>query len=246
MEERGRFAATFDDPRVSRQFCRRFEDDDRAVVVLGVVHDHPASVARVETVLERVDPDVLALELPPAAVPLYRSYAVDVDRPDGPRFGGEMSTAIACAPAATVEGIDASPGAFSRRLLGGVVTGSIRPTTAGTVLSGVATATKSALACRLAATVTDATSMTVVSDEPYPYGCSREDPPIRQADHERRHVATVRTLLSGTQDGPTRVRDEIRESVMCDRLAGCLDRGVVGVVVGVDHLEAIADRIRTR
>ena len=59
-----------DDPRVTDRWCRRGPATN--VTLLGVVHDHPASVARARIVAEAMGPDVLALELPAAAVPLYR------------------------------------------------------------------------------------------------------------------------------------------------------------------------------
>ncbi len=110
----GRLSArpeSFDDPRITEQFCRHLEGSAGDLILLGVVHDHPASVARVERVLEAVDPDVLALELPSAALPLYRTYAAGgADESDSPRFGGEMSAAIRASPDVDVVGIDARTG----------------------------------------------------------------------------------------------------------------------------------------
>ncbi|MFC6768739.1 hypothetical protein ACFQE6_28125, partial [Natrinema soli] len=75
MDESPSVSESFDDPRITPQFCRRLPDSTGDLVLLGVVHDHPASIARVERVLQRVEPETLALELPPVAMPLYRIYA---------------------------------------------------------------------------------------------------------------------------------------------------------------------------
>lgn len=238
------FAASFDDPRITPTFCRRLSGDgDGDLTLLGVVHDHPASVARVERVVERVDPDLLALELPAAAVPLYRAYANDADADDRPRFGGEMSAAIAAAPDADVVGIDAPSWSFCRRLVARLVADRVRPATARRVVSSLGGATRQALTCRLAATVTHATSMTVVADDPIEYECTAAETPARQAEHERNHVAGVQALLSDAA-GSVAYRDETRERCMVDRLASRRSSEDVVAVVGIDHLDPIAGALR--
>ena len=77
------------DPRVTGEFVRRVSNDAGTVTLVGVVHDHPASSYRVRQVVEDVDPEVLALELPPISIPLYEQYASSDRNP--PVFGGEMS-----------------------------------------------------------------------------------------------------------------------------------------------------------
>jgi hypothetical protein len=56
------------DPRLDaeRVRCLPGAPGAGAVVLVGVVHDHPASVFRVTRLVERFAPDVLALELPPS------------------------------------------------------------------------------------------------------------------------------------------------------------------------------------
>ena len=228
-------AISSDDPRVNPLFLRRVTGDDGDVILVGVVHDHPASVARVRLVLEEVRPDVLALELPPAAVPLYRAYA----RGDPPRLGGEMTAAIRAAPDADVVGIDAPNWSFLRRLVVRLVADRVPPTTARRLVSSFGSATRQAVTCRLAATLADAASVTVTCDEPVEYAVDRTDTPARQADHERAHVAAVQALLADA-DGAVSYRDELRERCMVDRLENLSERGAVVAVVGVDHLEAIA------
>jgi len=229
--------ASFDDPRITPQFCRHIPSSDGDRVLIGVVHNHPASVARVEQVVDVVDPEVLALELPPAAVSLYRAYAADGD--GRPRFGGEMSAAIAAAPNAEVIGIDGPNWPFFRRLLATLVADRASPQTARRVLSSLSGATREALACRIAAPLTHATSMTVTRDDPLEYDCSAADSPAEQATHERTHVASVRALLKSVDTEGTAVayRDDTREQCMIDRLEGHSD---VVAVVGVDHLETLA------
>ncbi|WP_255192456.1 hypothetical protein [Natronobeatus ordinarius] len=226
---------TEDDPRVNDRFLRRVAGDDGDVTLVGVVHDHPASVARVELVLESVRPDALALELPPAAVSLYRAYARDGTT----RLGGEMSAAIRAAPDADVVGIDAPNWSFLRRLVVRLVADRVPPTTARRLVSSVGGATRQAVTCRLAATLTNATSVTVTCDEPIEYAVDRTDSPARQAEHEHGHVTAVQSLLANADGGPMSYRDELRERCMVDRLESLREGGSVVAVVGVDHLDAI-------
>ncbi|OAQ51540.1 hypothetical protein HTG_15910 [Natrinema mahii] len=242
MDESPSVPESIDDPRITPQFCRRLPGPDGDLVLVGVVHDHPASVARVERVLERVGPETVALELPAVAVPLYRVYARDGDA-TSPRFGGEMSAAIRAAPEADPVGIDAPNWSFLRRLVGRLVADRVSPGTARRVLASVGGATREALACRVAATLTHATSMTVVPGTRTEYDCDRDDPPERQAEHERAHVAGVQALLGSVDTEGTALsyRDDTREQCMIDRLEDLRDEsGDIVAVVGVDHLERLA------
>ncbi|RQG90500.1 hypothetical protein [Natrarchaeobius chitinivorans] len=248
MDDCPSLPASFDDPRITEQFCRRIDGPAGDLSLLGVVHDHPASVARVERVVDAVDPDVLALELPPAALPLYRSYADEADGNGSPRFGGEMSAAIRAAATADVVGIDAPNWSFVRRLVTRLVADRASAATARRVASSLGGATREALACRVAATLTHATSMTVTRDDPIEYDCTPADPPERQAAHERSHVATVQALLGSVETDGTALsyRDETRERCMAERLEEIRERGDVVAVVGVDHLEALEDALSER
>lgn len=233
-------ASEVDDPRVTNQFCRSFRHPPVGdVVLLGVVHDHPASVGRVRAVLERTEPDTLALELPSAAVPLYRAYARDEQTP--PRFGGEMSAAIDAVSNADITGIDAPNWPFFRRLVARLVADRVSPSTARRVVSSLGGATRDALTCRVAATITDATSLTVTCDEPISYSCTHDDDPETQAAHERAHVSGVQALLGGTDETPRSLayRDETRERCMVEQLRAHRERGSVVAVVGADHLDAL-------
>ncbi|WP_137289090.1 hypothetical protein [Natronorubrum halophilum] len=247
MAESPSFAASFDDPRITAQFCRRVTGSAGDCLLLGVVHDHPASVARVERVLESVEPETLALELPTAALPLYRAYARDGESDAPPRFGGEMSAAIRAAPDAAVVGIDAPNWSFLHQLVTRLIADRVSTTTARRVISSLGGATREALTCRVAATLTYATSMTVTCDEPIEYECDHADPPAEQAAHERSHVAGVQALLASvrTDDSALAYRDETRERCMADRLEELRSTtdGDVVAVVGVDHLETLAESL---
>ncbi|WP_049902032.1 hypothetical protein [Natrinema sp. J7-1] len=235
---------SFDDPRITAQFCRRLPGTAGDLILIGVVHDHPASIARVERVLERVDPETVALELPPITVPLYRAYARDRDAESAPpRFGGEMSAAIRAAPDADPVGIDAPNLSFLRRLVGRLVADRVSPATVRRVLSSVGGATREAVTCRVAATLTHATSMTVVPGDRVEYDCEPADSPEQQAAHERSHVAGVQALLGSieTDGSALAYRDDTRERCMIERLPDLRSEpGDVVAVVGVDHLERLA------
>ncbi|ELZ19598.1 hypothetical protein C477_08008 [Haloterrigena salina JCM 13891] len=247
MDESPPFAASFDDPRITPQFCRRVPGSSGDCILLGVVHDHPASIARVDHILESVDPETVALELPSAALPLYRAYARDGSASSPPRFGGEMSAAIHAAPEADVVGIDAPNWSFVRRLVARLIADRVSPSTARRVLSGLGGATREALTCRVAATLTHATSMTIACDDPIEYDCDHDDTPERQAAHERSHVASVQALLGSvaTEGSALTYRDDTRERCMIDRLEALrteTENDIVAVV-GVDHLETLADAL---
>ncbi len=245
MDEPSSFAESFDDPRITAQFYRRLPDSSGDLVLIGVVHDHPASVARVERVLDHVEPATLALELPPIALPLYRVYGRtgDADESTPPRFGGEMSAAIRAAPDAETVGIDAPNWSFLRRLVTRLVADRVSPTTARRVLSSVGNATRDALTYRVAATLTHATSMTVVPGDSVEYDVDPEDSPAQQAAHERAHVASIQALLGSVDtDGTTLAyRDDTREHCMIERLEEIRSEpGAAVAVVGVDHLDRLA------
>ncbi|MGQ3722373.1 hypothetical protein [Natrialba aegyptia] len=257
-----------DDPRITGQFCRRVSGPAGDYYLLGVVHDHPASINRVMRVADAVDPAVLALELPPAALPLYRVYARDGDSSDSststtdtdpdrstdtphttpptytpPAHGGEMSAAISATDAELV-GIDAPNWSFLRRLVTRLVADRVSAGTASRLLSSLGGATRDALRCRIAATLTHATSMTITRGDPIEYDCDFDDPPETQAAHERAHVASVQALLGSVQtdDSALAYRDETRERCMIDRLTEIRaeNDGAVLAIVGIDHLETLA------
>ena len=226
------------DPRLDESTVERAG----GVVLVGVLHDHPASSYRVRTVVETVDPDVLALELPPLAVPLAVHHADDERTP--PSLGGEMSAAVQAAATDHVVGIDGPSAGFLSYLAAELYGQRAGPATVRTVLSGLRSVTSRAIARRTAAAIAALTATQVAVDPPTAYDTDRSDEPARQAAEERRRVDTARSVLDAFTPPPAAaIRRTARERYMADRLAS-LDAAVVVAVVGVAHLGAVAGRLR--
>ena len=235
------------DPRVTTTHVRCRPGDDAAgtVLLVGVVHDHPASVYRVEHVLERTEPATLAVELPPLSVPLFRLYARDGFSP--PRLGGEMSMAILAAGDARVVGIDApnAPylGVMARRLL----TGGTEPSVARRVLRDVFAGSVRAVACRLASLVGAVTPLRPRLYTRVSYETSLLDDPAAQAAHEAAHLDRHEAFVGAVETPPvTRFIDGTREATMADRIGTLRRDGDVVAVVGFGHLDPLAERIADR
>jgi pheromone shutdown protein TraB len=242
--ETARDESPADDPRMNDEFVRTVSRSDGDVTLVGVVHDHPASVHRVRAVVRERDPAVVALESPPLAVPLYETYARDSRTP--PAFGGEMSAAARAAAEtdAEVVGIDApTPGFFARLVRNcrsaGASLGTLRQ-----VAAGVASVSRHALTCRVAAAVADRTALRVEVDDPVAHDCSRSDPPAVQASDERAQARRSQSLLRAFDPPrPIRLRDETREECMADELRSLRERGETVAVVGLDHLDGVAEQV---
>lgn len=239
------------DPRISGDYLRRFTESNGiehdaelgSVTLVGVVHDHPASKHRVRSVLEAVDPNVLALELPPIAVPLFEEYA-DVDRAP-PRFGGEMSTAIQASSTARSVGIDGPTPAFTARLLRSLRRKQVSLDTLRSVLRGLTSVTKHAVVCRAAATLSRLTSLRVEVDAPIDHDTEWTDDPERQATDEHTQVRRAEAVLDAFEPSrASQFRDATREAHMADRLADLRSEGPVVAVVGIDHLDGVAAELR--
>jgi pheromone shutdown protein TraB len=230
-----------DDPRIDDDHVRVVSGTGGRgdVLIVGVVHDHPASVYRARRVVSVVDPAVLALELPQLAVRLFRRYAAEEKRP--PRSGGEMSAAVQAATGRVV-GIDAPSTGFAVDLAGRLRREVDSVRTVRRVLGETARLTTHAMAT-YAAGVTGVEALT----SPWRDGFDTfetERSPEQQAAHERRHRSRGR-LLSSAFEAPTHVRllDEVRENVMARRIAALAVEGDVVAVVGHQHLEPLADRL---
>lgn len=229
-----------DDPRVTGEYVRRVAGDDGDVLLLGVVHDHPASRHRVRTVIDRYEPDVLGLEVAPLALPLFEAVArAESWAPPG---GDEMSDAMAAAPDARAVGIDGLDAGFFATLARNVW--SERPS-AGAVRSlfrSVTAVAKEAAAHRIATILGRHTSLRPSVGDPVEHDCDPTDPPAMQAADERRQTATSLAFLRSI-DPPAQmsIRDETREACMVRRLDALREEGDVAAVVGLGHVDPVAD-----
>jgi pheromone shutdown protein TraB len=228
------------DPRLSADQLRTVEQPDGAITLVGVVHDHPASRFRASAVVEDREPDVLALELPPLALPLFEQYARDERSP--PVFGGEMSAAIQAATTDRVVGIDGPTLGFCGRLLGELYRTDASLKTARNVFSGLFSAGKHAVVCRAASVVASATGVRLEVDAPASYETDVTDDPQQQALDERDHLDRARSVLDVLEPHhASQLRDSTREAYMAENLDS-LDGDVVAIV-GQDHLDPIAARL---
>ncbi len=239
------------DPRVTGEYVRQVSDDHGTLTLVGVVHDHPASIYRVRHVIEGVDPEVLALELPPISLPLFEQYAATDQTP--PAFGGEMSAAIQSADLDIAVGIDRPTGGFFRQLGRNLFRERPSLETVQNVVSNVVETTAHALLCRAAAAVGARTSVRLEVDSPISHDIVWTDPPDEQARDERKQVHRSRSFMNAfrtaSRSRASRLEDDAREAAMAARLAelrGAEDRGGDGgivAVVGIDHLDALAERL---
>jgi hypothetical protein len=240
------------DPRLNEEYLRRLPGLD--VTLVGVVHDHPASVHRARAVVRERGPEVVALEAPPLATPLYRAYAGEScvddssteDTRTPPSFGGEMSAAAQAADecGAAVVGIDGPTADFFTRLARNCWRERTSLGTLRRVAAGVASVTRHALVCRAAAAIAERTSLRVEVDSPVDHDCDRTDPASVQARDERRQAKRSQSLLRAFDPPrPVRLRDGTREECMAANLAELRSRGETVAVVGLDHLDDVADQL---
>ncbi|WP_096391291.1 hypothetical protein [Halopenitus persicus] len=238
------------DPRVTGEYVRRMpgsppHPDAGALTLVGVVHDHPASTYRVRQVVDGLDPEMLALELPPISIPLFEQYAT-VDR-SPPVFGGEMSAAIQAATSTEVVGIDRPTGGFFRRLGRLLLRERPSASTVRNVVSNAIKTTTHAVACRIAAAIGARTSVRLEVDSPMSHDVDRTDAPDDQARHEREQVRRSRSFMNAfrtaSRTRASRLEDEAREEEMAARLRELREDGTTVAVVGIDHLEPLAERL---
>lgn len=246
-DERPVATATSDtDPRLNEAYLRTVPGDGELgrVDVVGAVHDHPASQYRAATVVADADPEVLALELPPLAVPLFEQYATDDRSP--PPSGGEMSAAIQAAGTDRVVGIDGPTAGFARRLARTLYREDASLSSIRSSARAFASVSRHAAVCRLVAGVVARTSLAIEVDPATAYETDPTDDPAEQAADERDHVRRAQFVLQAfgsSQSGE--LRDAAREAHMADRLAALRTEGDVVAVVGIDHLDPIVDAVRT-
>lgn len=231
------------DPRVESDQLRVFDaPDGHPLVVVGCVHDHPASVYRVRAVVRSLVPDAVAVELPELAVPLFERVGVD-GGPDATP-GGEMSAALAAADAvdADVTGVDALDARFARTLLSELRRESLAPTTIKRVLGAVSNVSRHALACRLSAALGRYGTPTPVRRRTYEHEVDGSTPATEQASDERRQVTRSLSVLRALERPVAdEVVDAARERTMAANLAALGREESVVAVVGFDHLSGIAE-----
>jgi len=234
------------DPRVTGEYVRQLSGAHGTLTLVGVVHDHPASIYRVQHVIERVDPEILAVELPPISLPLFEQYAATDRTP--PRFGGEMSAAIQAAAPGTAVGIDRPTGGFFRRLARTVLRERPSLNTVRNVVDNVIETTDHALRCRAAAAIGAYTTIRLDVDAPTPHDIDRTATAAEQARDERTQVRRSRSFMNAfrtaSRSRASRLEDDAREAAMATRLAalrGDSDDAIVAVV-GIDHLDSLVGR----
>jgi len=235
-----RTAAVVDgaDPRVTSEYVRVLPASDvrEAVVLVGVVHDHPASSARAEQVVSSVAPDAVAVELPNALVPLFRQYAAA-----GESRGGEMTAAIAAADTDHVVGVDAPSGRSLTELCLQVVRERPSLSTVRRTAAAVGRLVAQTVRGRLHALGVTETSG--ISDS-HTYACGRSDSPEEQAADEADHLRRSEALLRSFEPpDATRLLDDARERAMAAELRSLRQRASVVGVVGSSHLDAVADAL---
>lgn len=234
-----------EDPRVSDASLRllRGVQGLSGVLIVSVAHDHPASIARVSRVLSSLTTDILALELPPLAIPLFRYYATEESTP--PSLGGEMSMAIQSERTARLVGIDVPNWSYLRVIGRHVVRGDIGTETLTAVLADFVRATAQALTCRLLEVTGRLRRTRPRCYTSLEYECSAEDSPERQALHEREHISKQQAFLRAVEiPAATKLIDSIREDSMVRRLHGLRGDGDLVVIVGAEHAEAVANGLR--
>lgn len=234
------------DPRLTGDHVLTVTRDGATVTLVGTVHDHPVSVFRAKRLVADCDPAVLALELPPLALPLFETLATE--RGEGPDAssspGGEMAAAIAAATTDRVVGIDGPSLGYARTLAAKL--GDERPGRRALrgVVAGAASAGRQAIRCRIAATLASHTSRSPSIRNPVTHDCVPDDDPETQAADERRQIDRARAVMDAFE--PSRAaqfRDETREAHMAKRLRDLRGEGDVVAVVGHGHLTSLADRL---
>lgn len=224
------------DPRVHSKTIRRIEGDSSPVILVGVVHDHPASVSRVTSVVDAVDPETIAVEVPSPMVPVYAN--------DRHRAGGEVAAAITADPSIPVEGIDIPHTGAIRSFIEEFQTRPVDPRTALRTLRSAARMTAHVGAASLSRLGLPGAPSVGQLERGHEYEISHDASPARQADHERAHIRRSTALLDSLEPPPeTAFLDAVRERYMADRLASLRQAGPVVCVVGFSHLAGIEERL---
>jgi pheromone shutdown protein TraB len=243
MGERPNFEG--DDPRLNDQYVRVVDSPSAPEIVLvGVVHDHPASAYRAQEVVRTVDPAVVALELPSMAVPLFRRLAVEETRSHRAR---EMSATIRAAPSARTVGIDAPNVHYVRTLTRRLVDESAPLRTVRAVARDVVQNVRQAMTAWAAAHLAVVAGLRFGTTAPISHPVDESASPEAQAADESRHIRRHYSLLNAVERPDSiRLVDESREESMATSLRRLREDGPVVAVVGYDHLDDVADRLAAR
>ena len=241
-------ADVLSDPRVDPDQLRVFDGPGGApLLVVGCVHDHPASVYRVDALVRSLLPDVVAVELPGLALPLFERVGRDSDgdRPNG----GEMSAALAAGAdvGARRVGIDTLGARFARSLVGQLRRESPSPETLRRVFGAVSNVSTHALSCRLSAALGRYGTATPVTKRAYDHEVDHGASPATQADDEQRQLTRSLSVLRALEQPVANdVVDTAREETMVANLASLRSEGSVVAVVGFDHLSPITELLDER
>ncbi len=235
------------DPRVTESYVRKVDADGTRVVLVGVVHDHPASVYRAAAIVEAVDPQTVAVELPGLLVPTVRSAAATAGEDDvETSLGGEMTAAIAASRGA-VAGIDVPGRGTLRSVVATLQAEGVGLRTAARTLGDIGRITVHAVGGRIAGLGLPGTPSVDGIEDSHDYDVSSDALPAEQAEHERTHLRRSTTLLRSFEPPPaTALLDEIRERQMARRIATASTAGPVVAVVGHGHLEAVEGLLENR
>jgi pheromone shutdown protein TraB len=227
------------DPRISHDSLRWIDRDGPPVLLVGVVHDHPASEYRVSALVEAVAPETVALELPEFVVSAAGGGGASS------AVGGEMAAAIEAAGSRPVVGIDV-PG----RRTGSAFVAELRARrpAARTILrtgQSIARMTAHAVASRLTQSGIPGASSIATLDRSQKYDLPADASPSAQADHEAAHRHRSTTLLRAFEPPPaTSVLDAVRERYMAERIESIRRDGPVVAIVGCGHLDGLETRLR--
>lgn len=230
------------DPRVSETYLRHVTTTNTPIVLVGVVHDHPASIQRVETIIDALDPGVVAVELPNLLIPSVTA-AIET----GDRVGGEMSAAIRAAGGTPVVGIDVPSWGLGSAVLAAISTHDPDLSTVARTLRSVGRMVAHTALGRLASRGIPGLPTIRDLEHSQEYDLPADAPPRAQAAHEAAHLGRSTTLLRAFEPPPaTRLMDAIREAHMADRLRSVSDENPVVAVVGYSHLDGIATALQNQ
>lgn len=226
------------DPRVTADLCRQLTRGSGQVVLVGVVHDHPASCVRVRRVAQALEPETVCLELPPTTVHRYRETLESTDA--ARTTGGEMGVAMQATPEATHVGIDGLDTRFLRTLASTVTAQRPAVRTLARTARGVGTMAKQLLGSQLRVWGNEPDTGIDVEQ----FESLRGGSPELQAADERRQLERSASFLRAVETpAAISLREETRETCMAHRLVTCLEDGPVLAVLGMDHLDPVADNV---